>query len=161
LIAGSGSGSRRAKITHEYRESKVCSCFWSAGCSLLRAEGFSCSLCDLYGDLRISKLNFNLKNKKKISSCKCFSIFGHQNPKFGIVSGSEYGSGIIKNAGSGSAINQCGSTTLQITSVLPDLEIKNRIVLFRTETNKILQIRCQTWGKKKNRTTMLKRESPL
>ncbi len=32
--------------------------FWSAGCSLLRAEGFSCSLDFLQGDLGINKLNF-------------------------------------------------------------------------------------------------------
>ncbi len=32
--------------------------FWSAGCSLLRAEGFSCSLNVLLGGLGISKLNF-------------------------------------------------------------------------------------------------------
>jgi hypothetical protein len=32
--------------------------FGSAGCSLLRAEGFSCSLDILYGGLGISKLQF-------------------------------------------------------------------------------------------------------
>ncbi len=43
--------------------------FWRAGCSLLRAEGFSCSLDVLYGDLRISKL----KNKIQIFfCCSCF-----------------------------------------------------------------------------------------
>jgi TPP-dependent trihydroxycyclohexane-1,2-dione (THcHDO) dehydratase len=36
------------------------------------------------------------KKKHKISSYKLFAIFGHQNP----------------GAGSGSALNQCGSTTL-------------------------------------------------
>jgi hypothetical protein len=35
--------------------------FWSAGCSLLRAEGFSCSLWVLYGGLRISKLQFSIQ----------------------------------------------------------------------------------------------------
>jgi hypothetical protein len=32
--------------------------FLSTGCSLLRAEGFSCSLGVLYEDLEISKLQF-------------------------------------------------------------------------------------------------------
>jgi hypothetical protein len=35
--------------------------FLSAGCSLLRAEGFSCSLGVLYEDLGISKLHFLIK----------------------------------------------------------------------------------------------------
>jgi|LakMenEpi03Aug12_release.lakeMendotaPanAssembly.Ray.scaffolds.fasta_scaffold1027594_1 hypothetical protein len=53
----SGSGSRRAKITH--KNIKVTNFHvWSAGCSLLKAEGFSCSLNVLYGGLGISKLQF-------------------------------------------------------------------------------------------------------
>jgi hypothetical protein len=35
--------------------------FWSARCSLLRDEDFSCSLCVLYGGLGISKLQFLIK----------------------------------------------------------------------------------------------------
>jgi hypothetical protein len=38
--------------------------FRSAGCSLLRAAGFSCSLKVLYGGLGISKLQFFIKNIK-------------------------------------------------------------------------------------------------
>jgi hypothetical protein len=38
--------------------------FWRAGFSLLRAEGFSCSLDVLYGGLGISKLQF--LNKKML-----------------------------------------------------------------------------------------------
>ncbi len=38
------------------------SLFLSTGCSLLRAEGFSCSLGVLYGGLGISKLKFLIKN---------------------------------------------------------------------------------------------------
>ncbi len=38
--------------------------FWSAGCSLLRAEGFSCSLGVLYGGLGIIKLQFLIKKIK-------------------------------------------------------------------------------------------------
>jgi hypothetical protein len=70
--------------------------FWSAGCSLLRAEGFSRSLVVLYGGLGISKLQFR--------SCIFFPIAGHQNS--GPVS--EF----IWNAGSGFGFNESGSTTL-------------------------------------------------
>jgi hypothetical protein len=53
--------------------------FLSTGCSLLRAEGFSCSLGVLYGGLGISKLQFLIKkNRNQISSYKFFSILGHQ-----------------------------------------------------------------------------------
>jgi hypothetical protein len=47
---------------------------------------------------------------KKISSSQFFLIFGYQNPGSGTGSGST----IRKNAGpvSGSALNQCRSTTL-------------------------------------------------
>jgi hypothetical protein len=38
--------------------------FLSTGCSLLRAEGFSCSLGVLYGGLGISKLQFLIKKIK-------------------------------------------------------------------------------------------------
>ncbi len=37
-------GSRRAKITHKNRKKLINLIFWTAGCSLLRAEGVSCSL---------------------------------------------------------------------------------------------------------------------
>jgi hypothetical protein len=42
-----GSGSKRAKLAHK-----------KAGCYLLRAEGFSCSLDVLYGGLGIVLFNF-------------------------------------------------------------------------------------------------------
>ena len=38
--------------------------FLSAGCSLLRAKGFSCSLGVLYGGLGIGKLQFLIKKIK-------------------------------------------------------------------------------------------------
>ncbi len=47
----SQSGSRRAKMTHKDRKKSINFIFLSAGCSLLRAEGFPCSL-------DISKLQF-------------------------------------------------------------------------------------------------------
>jgi hypothetical protein len=79
--------------------------FLSTGCSLLKAEGFSCSLGVLYGGLGISKLQFLIK---KIEIKFPAIIF------FNFRSGS--GSAIRKNAGSGSvsgsALNQCGSETL-------------------------------------------------
>jgi hypothetical protein len=58
---GSGSGSRRAKMTHKNRKNSRIFMFLSTGCSLLRAEGFSCSLGVLYGGLGISKLQFLIK----------------------------------------------------------------------------------------------------
>jgi hypothetical protein len=58
----SGSGSRRAKITHKNKNKSRNFMFSSAGCSLLRAEGFSCSLGVLYEGLGIAiydKKNYN------------------------------------------------------------------------------------------------------
>ncbi len=75
----------------------------SAGCSLLRAEGFSCSLDVLYGGLAISsKLQILFKKEtKKFSTVFFSSIFGHQNPGSRSISGS----GFTWNAGSGSGFN--------------------------------------------------------
>ncbi len=50
--SGSGSGSRRAKMTQKNIRELTKFIFWSAICSLLRAEGFSCSLDVLYEGLR-------------------------------------------------------------------------------------------------------------
>jgi hypothetical protein len=84
---------------------KKISCFVTAGCSFLRAEGFSCSLCVLYGGLGITILQFLSKKYPNFFSCKLFSIFDHQNPGFRTGSGS--GSAIRKNA-----LNQCGPTRI-------------------------------------------------
>ncbi len=51
-----------------------------------------------------------IKKCKIIFSCKIFLIFGHQNPGFGFA--------IRKNAGSGSALNQCRSETLSLLTWL-------------------------------------------
>jgi hypothetical protein len=59
-----GSGSRRAKMTQKNRKKDRIFIFLSAGCSLVRAEGFSCSLGVLYGDLGIGKLQFLIKKIK-------------------------------------------------------------------------------------------------
>jgi hypothetical protein len=56
-----GSGSRRAKMTHKDRKKSRIFMFLSTGCSLLRAEGFSCSLGVLYGGLGISKIAILIK----------------------------------------------------------------------------------------------------
>ncbi len=79
--------------------------FWSAGCSLLRAEGFSCSLGVLYGGLGISKWQFLIKNIKiKFPAVNLFQF----------ISNPGSGSAIRKNVGSGSALNRCGSETLSL-----------------------------------------------
>ncbi len=52
----SGSGSRRAKMTHKSRNNLRNFKFSSDGCSLLRAEGFFCNLDVFYGGLGIGKL---------------------------------------------------------------------------------------------------------
>jgi hypothetical protein len=86
--------------------------FLSTGCSLLRAESFSCSLGVLYGGLGISKLQFLIKKIEiKFPAVNFFSILGHQTLDTNPGSGSgirdpdpESGSAIRKNAGSGSAL---------------------------------------------------------
>ncbi len=110
--AGSGSGSSRAKMTYKNRKKYRIFMFWSTGCSLLRAEGFFCSLSVLYGGLGISKLQFLImKIKILITSCKFSSILGHQTR----IRDPGSGSAIRKNAGSvsGSALNQCRSANLE------------------------------------------------
>ncbi len=58
---GSGPGSRMAKMTHKNRKKSKIFLFLNTGCSLLRAEGFSCSLEIFYGGLGISELQFLIK----------------------------------------------------------------------------------------------------
>jgi hypothetical protein len=60
--------------------------FWSAECSLLRPQGFSCRLGLLYGGLGIWWLQFLIKNYEK-----------------------------RRKNGSGSALSQCGSETSKTT----------------------------------------------
>jgi hypothetical protein len=77
---GSGSGSRRAKMTHKNRKkSRILMFLSTTGCSLLRAEGFSCRLGVLYRGLGISKLQFLIKEKEiKFPAKIFFSILGPQ-----------------------------------------------------------------------------------
>ncbi len=68
--------------------------FWSAGCSFLRAEGFSYTV--TWTSSSIGKVNCNLWSKKERKNFSCiFQIFGHENP------GSVSGSWFTWNAGSG------------------------------------------------------------
>jgi hypothetical protein len=60
----------RAKITHKNRKKFRNFIFCSAGCSLLRAESFSCSFDILYGDLGISKLHFSAVNFSQFLAIK-------------------------------------------------------------------------------------------
>jgi hypothetical protein len=83
--------------------------FRSAGCSFLRAEGFSCSLCVLYGGLGLTKLQFFCQKTEKSTqfwSAKIFFQF------------------LIKIA-----LNQCGSTTLgkAIRNLQPADLVKNAL----------------------------------
>ncbi len=94
-------------MTHKNRKKSRIFMFLSTGCSLTRAEGFSCSLGVLYGGLEINKLQFLIKKIEiKFPAINFFFNFWSSNP----VSGSA----IRKNAGSGSvsALNQCRSETL-------------------------------------------------
>jgi hypothetical protein len=72
-VPGSVSGSGRAKMTHKGRKKFRIFMLWSAGCSLLRDEGFFYSSEVLYGALGISKLSF-LINKKITFN---FKFLGH------------------------------------------------------------------------------------
>ncbi len=100
---GSGFAIRiRIQEAKNYPEKKwINFIYWSAGCSLLRAEGFSCSLDVLYEGLGISKLQFLIKKRKKQIFPVFFSIFCHQNPGSRLGTGSGPESGFPWNAGSG------------------------------------------------------------
>jgi hypothetical protein len=61
-------------MTQKYKKKSRIFMFLSTGCSLLRAEGFSCSLGVLYGGLGISKLQFSIKNRNKFSAINFFQF---------------------------------------------------------------------------------------
>jgi hypothetical protein len=58
LIWSAGSGPRRAKKTHKHRQKLINFMFLSAGCSLLRAEGFFCCLDFPHGGLGITTMAY-------------------------------------------------------------------------------------------------------
>ncbi len=68
----SGSGSRRAKMTHKSRKKLVKVYVLSVGWPLLWAAGFFCNLDILYGGLGISKLQFLIKTKNFFLSAVLF-----------------------------------------------------------------------------------------
>ncbi len=57
----SGSGSRRANMTHKSRKNFSKCMFWSVGWPLSWAAGFLCNLDIHYGGLGIGKLHFMIK----------------------------------------------------------------------------------------------------
>jgi hypothetical protein len=63
--------------------------FWSAECSLLRIEGFSCSLDVLYGGPGICKLNCNFLSY--FFTCTFFPVSGHRSSRSGFGSGLVFG----------------------------------------------------------------------
>ncbi len=78
-----GSGSRRAKMTHKNRRKSKIFMFLSTGCSLLRAEGFSCSLGVLYWGLEIRKVQFLIKKIEIKFPARNFFSFRSSNPGSG------------------------------------------------------------------------------
>jgi hypothetical protein len=60
---------RRAKMTHKNIKMLINFIVCSAECSLLRAEGFSCSLDVLFGGLGISKLKIFIEKRYKNFRC--------------------------------------------------------------------------------------------
>ncbi len=88
--AGSGSGSKKARMTHNSEKFQVLKCCIFAGRRLLLK--LWCLLCP--GN---KKIDISIK-KVYLLSWK----FGHYSP----------GSALTKTAGSGSALKLCGSTTL-------------------------------------------------
>ncbi len=72
-------------MTHKNRKKSRIFMFLSAGCSLLRAEGFSCSLGVLYGGLGINKLQFLIKEIeiKFPATVQIFFNFKSSNPGSG------------------------------------------------------------------------------
>ncbi len=98
-------------MTQKNRKKSRIFMFLSTGCSLLRAEGFSCSFGNLYGGLGISKLQFLIRGKQKLNfQLYIFFNFRSSNPGSGsgIPIRKKVGSGSV----SGSALNRCGSETL-------------------------------------------------
>ena len=87
--------------------------FLSTGCSLLRAEGFSCSLGVLYGGLGIGKLQFLIKKIKIKFPVVSFFQFWIIKPWIRIRDPDPQLEKILDpDPYPESALNQCGSETL-------------------------------------------------
>ncbi len=79
-----GSGFRGAKMTHKSRKKLRNIMFWSARCSLWRAEGFFCNLDVLYGGLGIGKLQFLIKKNLFFSFVNFFKLLVIKTPVSGL-----------------------------------------------------------------------------
>ncbi len=121
---GSGSGSKRAKINCKIRKNWRNVMFWSAGCSLLRAEVFPCHLDVLHGGLGIEK-----KSRLDFFSCKIL-CFGSSEPWIRIRVDLKW---CIQNHLDFHR-NQCGSTTLHTSTILLTSTTRYWIWQFRTES---------------------------
>jgi hypothetical protein len=77
-------------MTHKNRKKSRIVMFLSTGCSLLRAEGFSCSLGVLYGGLGIRKLQFLIKKIEIKFPAKIF-FFNFRSSNLGSGSGIRIG----------------------------------------------------------------------
>ncbi len=67
-------------MTNKIEKIKKFHVFYSAGCSLLRAKGFFCSLDVHYGGLGKGRLQFLIKVIYNFFHLYFFLIIGHQNP---------------------------------------------------------------------------------
>jgi hypothetical protein len=68
-------------MTHKNRKKVRNLMFRSDGCSLLRAEGFTCSLGVLYGGIGIQvNCNFLFLKSQIFVAGHFFPFFGHRNP---------------------------------------------------------------------------------
>ncbi len=73
-------GSRRTKMTQKNRKQLINFIFWSSGCSLLRVEGFSCSLDVFYEGVGISKFKCFIKKRFNKNVQLYFFNFWSSNP---------------------------------------------------------------------------------
>ncbi len=76
--AESVTESKRAKVTHKSRKKRRKFRFWSAGCSLSRAKGFTCSLNVLHRGLGIK--NCKIRKKNRIFSSRKIWYFSSSKP---------------------------------------------------------------------------------
>ncbi len=100
---GSGFGSMWAKMTHKKRKMWRNVLFWSAGCSLLRDRGFSCSL-----DVPCGSIGLHLWSK----NVNCFSTVIFKKIASYRISGSGFWSTLTWNAVIWIRIHQGRSTTI-------------------------------------------------
>jgi hypothetical protein len=110
--------------------------FWSAGCSILRAEGFFCSLDVLCGGLGINKSQFLIKQDNFFLST--VNILRLQNPWSG--------SGFNWNAGSGSTTLAVYFPVLRFPGPLVALtnQYYDRVIMVMYRLTGTLRLWCVT-----------------